>query len=462
MVGQDIQKHNPGSIDEEYDTRASTPTNHTHLEDDVLDTTSLSKLHIIEEDSEGSCSTEYNENIDESEGEGTSDHNVPNKTPIDKRCPSFYRCFTNEPEDESDRNILNKAFIEDDKDTPDHILNKTFIIENEDELEDLEVTGAPQPDIAIYKQVDECVRKNTLSTLLNTRCQTNTSHLYSNETVAEGIIKKSLELIALREDKKILFGMPCNVFSENTSLIDFLVRNLYTLKMQGLSTYEKCQLDLLSSKISDLVLTGTYVSEEPLQFLPPDLIEKRSNYLSSLKQIVCDSIEKDGEENVIKDVIVERDNKFYCIQCPEASIVIPAKFLSNPEFQNLDGALKIGEGDDVIRIQDGKYHDIKGRFQMTFPISNSEKIVMTLSSEKADKPENASSFGKIMVHVDDKSCEIFSKYLKELEKEPRISKVVEAAKSFVEEKNGKQSEPFSVLEEVSILKCSHYNHQHQG
>ncbi len=62
--------------------------------------------------------------------------------------------------------------------------------------------------------------------------------------------------------------------------------------------------------------------------------------------------------------------------------MISAKFLSNPEFQNLDGALKIGEGDNVIRIQDGKYHDINGRLQMTFPISNSEKIVMTLSSEK--------------------------------------------------------------------------------
>ncbi len=79
--------------------------------------------------------------------------------------------------------------------------------------------------------------------------------------------------------------------------------------------------------------------------------------------------------------IVERDNKFYCIQCPEASIVIPAKFLSNPEFQNLDGALKIGKGDDVIRIQDGKYHDIKGRFQMTFPISNSEKREFWIKGE---------------------------------------------------------------------------------
>ncbi|WP_375316174.1 hypothetical protein [Wolbachia endosymbiont (group A) of Colletes cunicularius] len=282
--------------------------------------------------------------------------------------------------------------------------------------------------------------------------------MYSNETVAEGIIKKSLELIALREDKKILFGMPCNVFSENTSLIDHLVRSLNAIKIEELSTYERDQLDLLLSKVFDLVSTGIYMSEEALKLLPTDLLEKRNNYLSNLKQIVCDSIENDKKDGVI----LERDNGLYCIQCPEESVITPAKFLSNPEFQNLDGALKIGEGDDVIRIQDGKYHDIKGRFQMTFPISNSEKIVITLSSEKADKPENASSFGKIMVHMDDKSCEIFSKYLEKLEKEPRISKVVEAAKSFVEEKNGKQSEPFSVLEEVSILKRSHCNHQHQG
>ncbi|GFR11750.1 uncharacterized protein TNCT_547901 [Trichonephila clavata] len=250
--------------------------------------------------------------------------------------------------------------------------------------------------------------------------------------------------------------MPCNVFSENTSLIDHLVRSLNTIKIEELSTYERDQLNLLSSKISSLVSTGIYMSEGALKLLPPDLLEKRNNYLSNLKQIVCDSIENDKKDGVI----LERDNGLYYIQCPEDSVITPAKFLSNPEFQNLDGALKIGEGDDVIRIQDGKYHDIKGRFQMTFPISNSEKIVITLSSEKADKPENASSFGKIMVHMDDKSCEIFSKYLKELEKEPRISKVVEAAKSFVEEKNGKQSEPFSVLEEVSALKCANCSHHH--
>ncbi len=360
MVGQDIQKHNPGSIDEGYITRSPTPTN---FEDGA---------------------------IDEPEDEGTSNHNVPNKTPIGERCPSFYRFFTNEPEDKSDRNILNKAFIEDDKDTPDHILNKTFIIENEDELEDLEVMGTFQPDIAIYKQVDECVRKNTLSTLLNTRRQASTPPLCSDETVAKGMIKESLELIALGKDKKIMFGMPCDVFSENTSLIDFLVRNLHILKTPELSTYERYQLDLLSSKISDLVSTGIYMSEEALKLLPTDLLEKRNNYLSNLKQIVCDSIENDKKDGVI----LERDNGLYYIQCPEESVITPAKFLSNPEFQNLDGALKIGEGDDVIRIQDGKYHDIKGKSQMTFPISNSERIVMTLSSEKADKPENAQTLAQ--------------------------------------------------------------------
>ncbi|MDR0773558.1 MAG: hypothetical protein LBE46_04580 [Wolbachia pipientis] len=435
MGYQGIQKHNPDSIDEGYITRSPTPTSRTHLEDDVLDTTLPSELHITEEDSESSYPTEHNENIDESEGEDTL--NVSYKT-----CPEY------EDMDEGALSVLYET-CQSEQDI-------------EDKLEDLEVMGTFQPDIAIYKQVDECVRKNTLSTLLNTRCQTNTSHLYSNETVAEGIIKKSLELIALREDKKILFGMPCNVFSENTSLIDHLVRSLNAIKIEELSTYEKHQLDLLSSKMSDLVSTGTYMSEKALKLLPPDLIEKRSNYLSSLKQIVCDSIEKDEKKDMIENVVVEKDNAFYSVKCPEGSVVTSAKFLSNPEFQNLDGALKIGEGDDVIRIQDGKYHDIKGRFQMTFPISNSEKIVITLSSEKADKPENASSFGKIMVHMDDKSCEIFSKYLEKLEKEPRISKVVEAAKSFVEEKNGKQSEPLSVLEEVSILKCSHFNHQHQS
>ncbi|MFP3015253.1 MAG: hypothetical protein ACEY3B_02940 [Wolbachia sp.] len=413
MVVQDIQKHN--LTDEGY---------HTHLEDDVLDTTSLPELPITEENSEGSYS------IDESEDEDIL--NVSFKT-----CPDM---------DEDALSVLYET-CQGEQDI-------------EDELEDSEVMSELPLDGTIYEQVDERMKEN-ISNVLEAIYQASKLFI-AKQLTREQMIEEWIKSVELGESQKIMFGMPKYIFFEDLSIIDHLIYSIDTLKKCELSTDGRYQLDLLSSKMSDLVLTGTYVSEEPLQFLPPDLIEKRSNYLSSLKQIVCDSIEKDGEENVIKDVIVERDNKLYCIQCPEASIVIPAKFLSNPEFQNLDGALKIGEGDDVIRIQDGKYHDIKGRFQMTFPISNSEKIVMTLSSEKADKPENASSFGKIIVHMDDKSCEIFSKYLKELEKEPRISKVVEAAKSFIEEKNGKQSEPSSVLEEVSISKCSHFNHQRQG
>ncbi|WP_375316175.1 hypothetical protein [Wolbachia endosymbiont (group A) of Colletes cunicularius] len=59
MVGQGIQKHNPDLIDEGYIASSPTPTN---FEDGA---------------------------IDEPEDEGTSDHNVPNKTPIDERYTSF-------------------------------------------------------------------------------------------------------------------------------------------------------------------------------------------------------------------------------------------------------------------------------------------------------------------------------------------------------------------------------------
>ncbi|WP_419247060.1 hypothetical protein ACJZL1_04635 [Wolbachia endosymbiont of Rhagoletis indifferens] len=47
--------------------------------------------------------------------------------------------------------------------------------------------------------------------------------------------------------------------------------------------------------------------------------------------------------------------------------------------------------------------------------------------------------------MDDRSCKIFSKYLKELEKEPRISKVVEAAKSFVQNKS-----PLSSIDDANV------------
>ncbi|WP_264719047.1 hypothetical protein [Wolbachia endosymbiont (group A) of Lasioglossum morio] len=196
----------------------------------------------------------------------------------------------------------------------------------------------------------------------------------------------------------------------------------------------KEKLRPLMLEMFNLVSTGTDVSQEVRRLLPEDILKERGEYLSRLKQIVSDSIENDKK----KEIVVERDNKFYCVQCPEESVITPAKFLSNPEFQNLDGALQIGEG-NVIRTQNRQYRDMKGRFQMTFPISNSEKIVMTLSSEKAE------SFGKIMVHMDDKSCEIFSKYLKELEKEPHISKVVEAAKSFVQNKS-----PLSSVDNANV------------
>ncbi len=233
-----------------------------------------------------------------------------------------------------------------------------------------------------------------------------------------------LESIKNAKKKNVILSIPLN-HERGSAIIDSLIYRLnhLTNKDDNIKGDDKRKLEPIWLEIYDLVSKGNYVSEEMSKLLPADLLKKYDNYLSSLKQIVSDSIENDKKEGVV----VERDNAFYCVKCPEKSVITPAKFLSNPEFQNLDGALKFGEG-NVIRTQNGQYHDMKGKVKMTFKMGDDEKIEMILSSEKAE------SFGKIMVHMDDKSCEIFSKYLEELEKEPRISKVVKAAKSFVQSK----------------------------
>ncbi|MCM1000755.1 MAG: hypothetical protein KTV72_00190 [Wolbachia endosymbiont of Melophagus ovinus] len=207
----------------------------------------------------------------------------------------------------------------------------------------------------------------------------------------------------------------------------------------------RSKLQHLWLEMSNLVSKGNNVSKNVFHLeRMPSILQKRRDYLSHLKQIVCDSIEKGKKE----DVAVERDNGFFCVECPEESVITPAKFLSNPEFENLDGALKIGDG--VVRTKNGQYCDMKGALQMAFEVGDSEKIEMILLSE------NSSGFGEIMVHMDDKSCEIFLKHCEELKKEPRISKVIEAAESFIQ-KNKTASPPPS-----SIYNIDTSNHLEQS
>ncbi|MGL9725923.1 MAG: hypothetical protein ACR5KV_04555 [Wolbachia sp.] len=54
--------------------------------------------------------------------------------------------------------------------------------------------------------------------------------------------------------------------------------------------------------------------------------------------------------------------------------------MSNSEFQNLEGILKIGEN-NTIKIRNEQYHDVKGKMKVTFKVGD-EKIEMILSSEK--------------------------------------------------------------------------------
>ncbi len=272
-----------------------------------------------------------------------------------------------------------------------------------------------------------------------------------------------------------MFGMPYelvhgiisdeekNQAAKGISLIGHLIKNVDRIKKQNLSLEksEEEKLDSLCLRITDLISEGTYVSKEILDSccdsIPIDqaLKEKRKNYLSSLEQVVRNSIENDKKEGVI----VERDNKFYCAKCPEESIITPAKFMNSPEFKDLEyGALRIGEGNDVIRLRNGQYHDMKGKVKMTFNVGG-ERLEMTLFSKKAHEPENnALNFGTIMVYMDDKNCESSLRHYETLKEQPRIERIVGRAKSFVEEKRGKQVEPFSVLEEVSALKCASYGY----
>jgi hypothetical protein len=301
-----------------------------------------------------------------------------------------------------------------------------------------------QSDTIIYKQVDGCMKEKALK-MLNR--MGNVMGSYNDGTLTiEETAKKFLELIKVGKEQKVMFSMPCGTSiygeKEELSIINYLIRMLHHLRVNDATVDKdgKHQLGTPWSEISNLVLTGNHVYGKASTLLPSDILEKRDNYLSRLKQIVCNSIEKGEGKDVIENVTVERDNKFYCVKCPEKSVITPVKFLSDPEFKNLDGALKIGE-DDIIRTQNGQYHDIKGQLKMTFKVDTGEKIEMILFSE------NPSGFGKIMVDMDDKSCEIFLKHCEELKKEPRISKVVEAAESFVQ-KNKTVSPPLSSVDDT--------------
>ncbi|MDX5495284.1 MAG: hypothetical protein O7198_01230 [Wolbachia endosymbiont of Nomada marshamella] len=294
----------------------------------------------------------------------------------------------------------------------------------------------------VYKQIEREKRKKILEQVEDIEKK---YKVLSDSQIAGKMVDELLEIVKLAYQDQIMFGMPYGLVhgilsneekeraAKEISLIGHLIKNIDLIKRQNLSleNSEKEKLDSLCSKITNLISTGTYVSKEILDLccnnipINSALEEKRNSYLLSLEKAVCDSIENDKKEGIV----VERDNKFYCVKCPEESVITPAKFMNSPEFKDLEyGALLMGEGDNIIRTRNGQYHDMKGKVKMTFKVDNGEMIEMILSSEKAE------SFGAITVQMDDKSCEIFSKYLEELEKESRVSKVVEAAKSFVQSK----------------------------
>ncbi|WP_246168606.1 hypothetical protein [Wolbachia endosymbiont of Ctenocephalides felis wCfeT] len=323
-----------------------------------------------------------------------------------------------------------------------------------------------------YKQIEREKRKKILDKI--TEIEKKYKVLSDAQTVGK-MLDELLEAVSLAHKDKIMFSMPYGLVHgmlsdegkkravKEISLIEKLIKNVDLIKKQNLNLEKdkSDKLELLCSEVTNLISTGTYVSKEVLDScgnnIPIDqsVKGKRDSYLLGLEKAVQNSIENDKKEGIV----VERDNAFYCVKCPEDSIVTPAKFMNSPEFKDLEyGALRIGEGDNVIRLRNGQYHDMKGRVLMTFKVGD-EKLEMALFSKKAHEPENnALNFGTIMVSMDDKNCEIFLKHYEALKDQPRIERIIGRAKSFVDEKSGKQSEPFSVLEEVRAYKCTHCGH----
>lgn len=324
--------------------------------------------------------------------------------------------------------------------------------------------------MTIYKKVERFMRQNILNDIKKVEEKYKNS---VNNSTAEEIIDNLLELIEKAHKEKIMFGMPFNLMHgmlsdeerekalKEESLIDHLVKNVALIRKQAPDLEEnvKKKLDSLAQEIANLVETGTYVGQEVVDSYDnfvPELqaqVEKRNNYLLSLEETARKSIENGATEYII----VERDNRFYCVKYPSSSVITPAKFINAPEFKDLEyGAIRVGEGENVLRLNKGQYHDMKGRVKMTFNFGE-EVLEMNLSSIKADdKVNNALNFGAIIVHMDDKSCEIFTKHCQELEKEPRLTKIIAGAKSFVKAKNGEQPNlPFTIMENVSVANCPH-------
>ncbi|WP_250296686.1 hypothetical protein [Wolbachia endosymbiont of Oedothorax gibbosus] len=317
-----------------------------------------------------------------------------------------------------------------------------------EQLGSSEETGKLQSSTLIKECIDDHMRQN-ISAISHKISQAHGSYndaeeLPISEAVAN-VASEWLESIKNAKEKKVILSVPLHP-GRGAAIMDSLIYrvNHLTRNDDNVKGDDKRKLDPIWSEIYDLISKGNYVSKEMLKLLPEDIIKKREDYLSNLKKIVSESVDN-GEKD---KVIVERDNAFYCVQCPEKSIITPAKFMNSPEFKDLEyGALRMGEGDNIIRLHNGQYCDMKGRVKMTFNVDG-EKLEMTLFSGKAHEPEsNVLHFGTIMVHMDDKNCEIFSKYLEELEKEPRVSKVVEAAKSFVQSKT--VSPPLSSMSDTN-------------
>lgn len=300
------------------------------------------------------------------------------------------------------------------------------------------------PTAAIHEHVDEKMADDTFAELRKIYTVEFEYNISSDKPISvavENMAKGFLKSIEDWKQKKIMLSAPVYVSRGGGAILDYMIKKFDHLMNNDANINEenKRKLEPVLSEVYDLVSKGNYVNKELLKLLPNNVLKKREEHLSILKNIA-----RSGSNSNEEDIIVQKDNVFYCVQYSEESIVTPAKFLNNSEFQNLEGILKVGES-NAVKVQNGQYRYIKGKVKMTFKVGDDEKVEMILFSEKAE------DFGKIMVHMDDKSCGVFLKHCEKLEEELRTSEIVGAAKAFVQTKN---NAPSSTLDDTNLSQHS--------
>ncbi|WP_374698742.1 hypothetical protein [Wolbachia endosymbiont (group B) of Limnophora tigrina] len=232
---------------------------------------------------------------------------------------------------------------------------------------------------------------------------------YGSDDDYEKCDKKLDEVIRQALEQEIMFTFP---YEDNKSFIDLIIDTLQKLYFSSDTTkiYEFLDKTKILKIISEGATLNEFTQENHDDFVniickDEDILNQRDKNISRLNNLAYESIVNKSKQTHEYDFKAEIDNRCSCIECPQDSIIEPAKIFNKAKALK-DEALdlkvviiKIGE--NIVRVEgtkDGKtnYTDIlKGSIKMSFT-TEVGKIIIYLSPSKKDG-------NKIEVEIDEEN-----------------------------------------------------------